>query len=1101
MARWAAGILWVLVVSGAVNAPATPWCEPWSQPYAGEDATGSHVIAFWPFRQAEPLQDASGNGHELSLQGAEIVPDGRFEAALESFPGWPVQDQRHAARAAPDPALSPAAAFSLEMWIRPKPALDDDDQDAFLLDKKYVAHDDYQLILGPPDRSGNRVLRACLGFGQDSATWHAQAARFGPGEWYHVAFTYDGEGTGRFFLNGMPWGEGYQPGRREIHPGRHPLSIGDRIGSYYRGFPGYIDHVRIARGVREFRPLRWEVISDRRVFRRLEEAGPLQIRLTNLQRETVPAAEVRLSLDGVLDEQQTQIGPLEPGEMHILDYPLDTSLRPQSYAFTAQVTTSEPQDYAAEERFAIQIVPRPTPHRMPVLMWGIYGSVPDELARLKEIGFSHVLGIRADNSRIWEAGEVVPAGDADTVQRTREALDTALAHDLTLAAALSPGSSLRGQDAWSRVDRDGQPVTARRDICGLFPEIPPFCYNVGASIAQTYGDHPAWGAALLHTEVRDHARPCFHDHDYQAFREATGLEIPEEVDLSRGVLYSQLPDFPESRVIPDDHPLLVYYRWYWKQGDGWNALNTALHEGLRTTGREDVWTFHDPAVRVARVYGSGGNVDVLSQWTYSYPDPLRIGLATDELLAMAAGANPAQDVMKMTQIIWYRSQTAPEPRAGEQPLPFQAQWEREQPDAPFITIAPLHLRQAFWTKIARPIRGIMYHGWQSLVPVDSPSGYRYTNPQTQHELSRLIRTVVRPLGPTLLQVPGVSSDVALLQSFASEMFARRGTFGWGRGWIGDCYHVLLYASLQPRLVFDETILQNGLDGIRVLVLPDCDVLTEGVVQRIQAFQEAGGLVVGDPHLCPAIVPDVVLPAYQRTGDAEQDKRELQQRAAQLREALEGTYRHPVDSTNPDVVPYRRRWRDTDYVFAVNDHREFGDYVGHHRLVMENGLPSETQLRVVRDGGVVYDLVNQQRISTHQDGERLSFPVRLGPCDGGVYLVLDRPIDSLQIAPPQAAALGDRLQFQVEILDEDGTPVPAVVPIQLSIQDAAGREAEFSGYYGAVGGKLEVELDLATNESWGVWSIQARELASGQSNQAHFRVLGPESWPPGADDGS
>ena len=28
----------------------------------------------------------------------------------------------------------------------------------------------------------------------------------------------------------------------------------------------------------------------------------------------------------------------------------------------------------------------------------------------------------------------------------------------------------------------------------------------------------------------------------------------------------------------------------------------------------------------------------------------------------------------------------------------------------FITIAPMHLREALWCKISRPIQGIMYHG-------------------------------------------------------------------------------------------------------------------------------------------------------------------------------------------------------------------------------------------------------------------------------------------------------------------------------------------------------------------------------------------------------
>ena len=177
-------------------------------------------------------------------------------------------------------------------------------------------------------------------------------------------------------------------------------------------------------------------------------------------------------------------------------------------------------------------------------------------------------------------------------------------------------------------------------------------------------------------------------------------------------------------MIADDNPLYVYYRWFWKQGDGWNAMHSALHRGLKSNGKERLWTFHDPAVRVASAYGNGGDVDYLSHWTYSYPDPLRIGLCTDELFCMAGGAARGdQQVMKMTQIIWYRSQTAPESgeEARAQTSDFsdqdvrpsgtgsvdatgrhRAAWEREIPDARFITIAPMHLREALWSKISRP---------------------------------------------------------------------------------------------------------------------------------------------------------------------------------------------------------------------------------------------------------------------------------------------------------------------------------------------------------------------------------------------------------------
>lgn len=1094
---WACAILSASLLAAAGQAAeAVLLCEPWELEYTGQDATGPQVSGLWQFNAGAETADASGRGHDATLQAAVIAPEGRFGSCLECFPGWPVQDQRHRALVPYDPGLSPSGPFTLEMWIRPKEQLDDEYPESFLLDKKYVAHDDYQLILGAADRSGNRALRVSLGFGADSQTYDSRPARFAPGRWRHIAFTYDGAGSGRFYLDGRSWGGGDVPGRKSLSPGRHPLSIGDRIGSYFHGFPGFIDQVRITAGVREFRRVRLEQVSDRRVFVRQEADARLKLAVSNLRREPLAAATVHVFLPGMA-AQTFALQDLAPGQSQAIEYPVDTSLRPGEYPLVARVELPEPADETFEERLSLRIVPRRPPHQFPVLMWGIYGGVDKEADRLQQIGFTHVLGLGADYARIWEAEGPVPAADEAVVTRTKRTLDEALTRGLTVVASLSPGGAMRGREDLQRVGRDGKPYASRPDVCGLLPPLGDFCFRVGQSVGQTYGHFPAFGAALLHTEVRDHARPCFHAEDFAAFREHTGLEIPQQVVTSRGVEYAKLDGFPASRVIPDDHPLLVYYRWYWQSGDGWNGLNSRLHEGLATMGRPDFWTFHDPAVRVARVSGSGGSVDVLSQWTYSYPDPIRIAVATDELLATAAAAGRPQQVMKMTQVIWYRSQTAPEPKTPDAALPYRAPWEIEQPDAPFITIAPLHLREAFWTKIARPIRGIMYHGWQSLVPCDGPGGYRYTHPETQHELARLIRQVVRPLGPTLLQVPAANSDVALLESFASEMFARRGTYGWGGGWIGDCHHVLQYAHLQPDIVLDETVAAGGLDGYRVLVMPDCDVLTESVAARIKAFQAAGGIVVGDERTCPAIQPDIVLAVYQRTARADADKQALQARAAELRAALDSRYRRAVDTSEPDVIPYRRRFGPTDYVFLVNDRREYGQYVGQHGLVMENGVPAEAQVRVDRDAGAVYDLIRSQPVEAAVVDGRLGFRAALGPCDGGLYMVCPQTIAAVCVETPEQVLPAAQARCRVRVVDSENRPVRAVVPVEIRILDPGGRVGEFSGAYGAVDGLVELELDIAANDPFGIWQIEARELASGRSSSGYFRVVAPTPWPPTA----
>ena len=101
-------------------------------------------------------------------------------------------------------------------------------------------------------------------------------------------------------------------------------------------------------------------------------------------------------------------------------------------------------------------------------------------------------------------------------------------------------------------------------------------------------------------------------------------------------------DFPRDRVIADDDPLLKYFRWFWTVGDGWNSLHTAVHRGIHSTGRDDVWTWFDPAIRAASIAGS------VARWTclgsaYTNPDPLRIERITDELLAMEEATQAARD--------------------------------------------------------------------------------------------------------------------------------------------------------------------------------------------------------------------------------------------------------------------------------------------------------------------------------------------------------------------------------------------------------------------------------------------------------------------------
>ena len=1067
--------------------------QPWQSPYSGDDATGAGVMALWKFDQVAPkIKDDSGHGHELTFRGrSRIVPGGKFRSCLECFPSGSGNDVKEGAGTPYNPkGLSPAGAFTIEMWIKPKPELADQ-KTAFLIDKKYYhyakdlarANTEYCLYLRKAGKTQHRLI-AYLGFGTESAQFDSNATALEPGEWHHVAFVYNGAGTGAFYFDGQPLGRSTHENRGAVKPGNYGLVVGDRYGSTHNGFAGFIDEVRISS--REVPFFSGTLVVDmnaagcRTAFRRMETGAVAKATVYNDTGKVLTKVHAVVQFGG--KERRESLPDMPAKTEQVIDVPVDTTVRPAAYELKVSFTAkSGDKAYRVEEVSRITIAPRPLPNQMPVTMWGA-GKVEE----VKDIGFSHRTSWGGHfDSLVWKQGKPATNIGSARLADIGKSLDEHLAAGVGVLPHVYPGRHMIRRKYLPQVDRGGKPHS-RIGPCCRDPKALEFAYNVGATIAQTRGNHPAWQGALIDSETRGHTNACFCERCKAAFKEHAGFDIPTLVQSKMGVLHTRIGRFPRNRVVPDDDPILTYYRWFWKAGDGWNELHTKTHEGLKSTGRDDIWTFYDPAVRVPSIWGSGGGVDVISQWTYSYPDPPKIAQSTDEMFAMAEG-RPGQKVMKMTQIIWYRRQTAPKLPADKSKW---AQWEKDIPDAAFITISPDHLSEAMWFMIARPVRGIMYHGWGSLVKSDRGS-YQFTNPKTRHRLHDLIRDVIRPLGPTLLQVPDRKADVALLESFTSQVFTagRTATFGWSHKWVADAHLVLQWAKLQPRIVYDEKILRDGLDDFKVLVMPDCEVLTESVLGKIVEFQKRGGIIVADENVCPAISPDIFLPSYRRTRRAaKEDKAALQQRSRDLRRELDDFYSRHGDADNRDVVVRFRQYRDTDYLVAVNDKRTFGKYVGHHGLVMEKGVPNVATLSIRRDDGYVYELVSHKQVDATPSADGLTFRTTFGPGEGKLFMITAQKISGVRVNVPDQARLGEPLPVAATVVDDAGAPVAAVVPVQVDVLDPKGRPAEFSGYYGAKDGRVSITVDLAANDLPGRWTVRVTELASGLSREQTLTVV-------------
>lgn len=536
-------------------------------------------------------------------------------------------------------------------------------------------------------------------------------------------------------------------------------------------------------------------------------------------------------------------------------------------------------------------------------------------------------------------------------------------------------------DASDPVQR-GRLLAAAKAVMDTIPTNPP---------ASFVGIQPA-------SEVRDGTFPS----GCRAFRDAWrrfsgGRDIPEGCRDALGPNWRYLSDVPVSRIVPDDHPVLSFYRWFWREGDGWNGyLDEVMAAARRRFGRP-LLTMYDPAVRTPPLRGSGASATHLNHWVYPYPEPYNISYIASEEMAMARG-NPGKEVMMMVQGISYRSTLAPR----EEVVENAPAWLADTPNVTYMTTPPDMMREALWTLFTRRLSGLLVYSYRSFYDCSTPErpktaeGYQYTHPGLADAVGDVLNRVAVPLGPLFKAMPERPMEVAVLESFASAILAQACDYGWNaRGRTVDAGTVATAANLMPHTLYEEDLAEAGVpESVKVLLMPQCEVLAESAARAVRRFQDRGGVVVGDDLLAPGIVADFEMQTFRRGTDAAADQSAVRGAAAALRRNLAPCYEPPADSDTMDILVSVRSYGTMDLLFAVNDRRVAGDYVGQWGHVFEKGLPVSGTVSLRRRAGAVYDLVRHRAVDFEiRDGvTRIS--VGLDAADGAVFLVADRPLGPL-----------------------------------------------------------------------------------------------------------
>ena len=316
-------------------------------------------------------------------------------------------------------------------------------------------------------------------------------------------------------------------------------------------------------------------------------------------------------------------------------------------------------------------------------------------------------------------------------------------------------------------------------------------------------------------------------------------------------------------------------------------------------------------------------------------------------------------------------------------------------------------------------------------------------------------------------------------------------------------------------IVEEDVVDGSLAAAhKAIVLTSIDYLDPKVVAALEAFAQAGGLVLmtadcqvkirGGTNL--GVVPDfpeadLVAKLRAQSKWGEMNKHVMMPHllagaiplARAIKTQLDRAGIGPVFICDqPGITATRQATGDVEYLFAVNatyDEAEGG----------QNSIrAAEATIGLEDDGRPVYDAVlGGPAAELEKKGGKLSARFRFGPGQMRVFARTARPIGRVAVAAP--VVLRDytkaeqplSVELSATVLDDQASPgiVAGSIPLRVQVIDPAGA-VRYDLYRAATQGALKLSLPLAANDPPGSWKVAVSELLANKQGAAAFKHEAP-----------
>jgi hypothetical protein len=129
---------------------------------------------------------------------------------------------------------------------------------------------------------------------------------------------------------------------------------------------------------------------------------------------------------------------------------------------------------------------------------------------------------------------------------------------------------------------------------------------------------------------------------------------------------------------------------------------------------------------------------------------------------------------------------------------------------------------------------------------------------------------------------------------------------------------------------------------------------------------------------------------------------------------------------------------------------------------------------------VYELSRGGETAFSRVDGRIKVPVKYSTNDGRIFAFLKDRIASVKVDAPRAVHPGKPVRVTFTAVGESGKPVEALLPAEIRLFDASGRELDGAGWVCLQGGSCTVDILTNIDDPVGDYRLVCRDRASGLS---------------------